>query len=275
MSLMRFSQGYGSVRDSPPQQPAGRARTQRVALVQGASRGLGLALVSELLVQGEYSRIYATCRQPERASELAALAASHHALDIIPLDVSREVTIAAAAQQVQKAAGRVDLLINCAGVLHDGAGLQPEKRLADLKADAMTRAFQINALGALLLAREFEALLKRGTDARFVAISARVGSIGDNRRGGWYAYRASKAALNMLVRTLAIEWARPPRQVSCFALHPGTVETDLSQPFRRHLPEGQAVPADRAAKRLLETLHRLTPAQSGGFFAYDGTAIEW
>ena len=116
---------------------------------------------------------------------------------------------------------------------------------------------------------------KRGTDARFAAISARVGSIGDNRKGGWYAYRASKAALNMLIRTLAIEWARLPRPVSCFALHPGTVETNLSLPFRKHVPEGQTVAADQAAKRLLGTLHGLAAAQSGGFFAYDGTVIEW
>ena len=133
----------------------------------------------------------------------------------------------------------------------------------------------MNAVGPLLVLKHLAPLLPRRERSLIVNPSARVGSIGDNRKGGWYAYRASKAALNMLIRTLAIEWARLPRPVSCFALHPGTVQTDLSLPFRKHLPEGQAVPAEQAAKRLLGTLHGLAPAQSGGFFAYDGTVIEW
>jgi NAD(P)-dependent dehydrogenase (short-subunit alcohol dehydrogenase family) len=247
----------------------------RLALVLGASRGLGLALVARLLADGRYSQVYATCREPERATALASLAKERDGLVVLALDVTKPETIAAAARDVAAQSSHLDLLINCAGVLHDEHGMQPEKRLSDVEPIAVMRSFQTNALGTLLVAREFQALLERSQDSRFAAISARVGSIGDNRKGGWYAYRASKAALNMLIRTLAIEWARLSRPIACFALHPGTVATDLSQPFRRNLPPGQAVAPSTAAVRLLATLHALPAARSGEFFAYDGSAIEW
>ncbi len=246
----------------------------RIALVQGASRGLGLAMVAQLLADGRYAHVYATCRRPADAPELRD-ADSTGRLTILGLNLCEPETIADAAHAVGEKAERLDLLVNCSGILFDDEGMWPEKRLADVDAAAVSRAFQVNALGALLVAREFKAVLERGSNARFAAVSARVGSIGDNRKGGWYAYRASKAALNMMIRTLAIEWARLPRPIACFSLHPGTVETDLSLPFRRQLPLGQAVPVDRAAARLLKTLEDLAPEQTGGFFAYDGSAIEW
>jgi NAD(P)-dependent dehydrogenase (short-subunit alcohol dehydrogenase family) len=246
-----------------------------VALVQGASRGLGLALVKQLLDEGRCERVYASCRDPDRAAALIGLAAADERLDLLCLDVTVPETIAAAARSVEAHSGRLDLLINCAGVLHDANGLRPEKRLADVEAVAMLQAYEVNAVGALLVAKAFETVLAGSHAARYAAISARVGSIGDNRKGGWYAYRASKAALNMLVRTLAIEWARLPRPIACFALHPGTVATDLSLPFRGRLPAGQAVSPDSAARRLLDTLRALPPTRSGEFFAYDGSVIEW
>ena len=256
----------------------GQENAQRplgVALVQGASRGIGLHMVKKLLDNDAYGHIYATCRAPAAASDLMALQSSHSNVRVLELDVLDEATVCEAAATVKAEAGRVDLLINCSGVLHEKGRLWPEKRLADVCSAAMDTAFRINALGPLLVAQAFESVLRASRSGRFVALSARVASIGDNRRGGWYAYRSSKAALNMMIRTLAIEWRRLPRPVGCFALHPGTVATDLSEPFRKGLSTTQIFSPTDAAARLLDTIHGLTIEQSGGFYAYDGTRIEW
>jgi len=254
-------------------------KEMRVALVQGASRGIGFHMTRALLDDDRYEQVFATCRCPASAAALEALQLSRKRsqsqLRVLRLNVLDEETIAEASDMVEAQTDRVDLLINCSGVLHADGLLWPEKRLADLRAEAVDLAFRVNALGPLLVARSFESVLRASQSARFVALSARVGSIGDNRRGGWYAYRASKAALNMLIRTLAIEWLRLPRPVSCFALHPGTVATDLSQPFRKNLSAKQVFSPVKAAEQLLGTIHGLTAEQSGSFYAYDGKPIEW
>ncbi len=250
-----------------------------VALVQGASRGIGLHITQALLEDDSYARVFATCRSPASAAALDALRTSEERsekkLRVLSLDVLDEDTIAEASDAVMSETNRVDLLINCSGVLHEEGRLWPEKRLADVRPEAIDTAFRVNALGPLLVARAFESLLRTSRFARFVALSARVASIGDNRSGGWYAYRASKAALNMMIRTLAIEWLRLPRPIGCFAVHPGTVATDLSEPFRKNVNAKQVFSPARAAEQLLETIHELTADQSGGFYAYDGQPIEW
>lgn len=250
-----------------------------VAVVQGASRGIGLHITRALLENKAYSRVLATCRHPTSATGLEELrlsgARSREKLRVLRLDVLDEGTLNEAADTVNSDTGRIDLLINCSGVLHEDGRLWPEKRLADVRAEAIDTAFRVNALGPLLVARAFESVLRASRCARFVALSARVASIGDNRRGGWYAYRASKAALNMMIRTLAIEWRRLPRPIGCFALHPGTVATDLSQPFRKNVDANQIFSPARAAEQILGTIHQLTTEQSGGFYAYDGQPIEW
>jgi len=248
---------------------------EKVALVQGASRGIGFAITQALLSRGEYRRVFATCRRPDEATRLGELRSRSERLAVLRLDVLDEESITASAEHIRLSGGRLDLLVNCAGVLHEDGGLWPEKRLADVDAHGVEAAFRVNALGALLVARGFEGILRSSPSACFAALSARVGGIADNRRGGWYAYRASKAALNMMIRTLAIEWGRLPRPISCFALHPGTVATDLSAPFRRNLAGNQVFDPGEAAGRLLSTIDSLTQEQSGGFFAYDGTRIEW
>ena len=259
---------------------AGRDKQgDRVALVQGASRGIGLEMVRALLEDERYGQVFATCRDPANAPDLEFLRATHHGLRVLTLDVLDERTISQSADAVQGIAGRIDLLVNASGVLHENGGytgeLWPEKRLSDVKSDPITTAFRINALGALLVARAFETLLKAGRRAQFVALSARVGSIGDNRSGGWYAYRTSKAALNMMVRTLGIEWSRLPRPIGCYALHPGTVATTLSEPFRKNLSRAQVFDPDHAAEQLLSTIQNLPIENSGGFYAYDGSPIPW
>jgi len=242
------------------------------ALVQGASRGIGLGLVRRLLDEKRFARVIATCRDPEGASQLQALAGPR--LAIHALDVTRPDELRALADRLGADRLRPNLVVNAAGILHE-PGLAPEKKLEDLEATALERVFAVNAFGPILLLKHLRAHLARRDKAVFAAISARVGSIGDNRLGGWYAYRASKAALNQLLRTAAIELGRRNRNVIVAALHPGTTDTGLSEPFQANVPAGKLFSVDRTCGYLLEVIDGLDPAASGGFFAWDGKPIDW
>jgi NAD(P)-dependent dehydrogenase (short-subunit alcohol dehydrogenase family) len=245
-------------------------------LVQGASRGIGLEFVRQLLAESRAGRVFACCRTPAAARELAALSAQEPRLRVVALDATDEHSIARAADQVAAATDRLQLIVNCAGVLHGGpTAITAEKRLADVRAGALAASFAVNALGPLLVAKHFERLLAHRERAVFANISARVGSIGDNRLGGWYAYRGAKAAQNMFTKTLAIEWARSRRNVICVALHPGTTDTDLSRPFQANVPAGKLFTPERTVRQLLEIIDRLTPADTGRFLAWDGGGIPW
>ncbi|MEO0323954.1 MAG: SDR family NAD(P)-dependent oxidoreductase [Myxococcota bacterium] len=245
--------------------------TDRVALVQGANRGLGLAFVRELLADPGYGRVIATCRRPEDAAELNALA-ENSALELRRLDVTDEASMAAAAEGVNA----VHLLLNVSGLLHRGDAVQPEKKLGQLDPSAMAEVFAINAFGPALVAKHFaEALTRHKTPAVLANLSARVGSVGDNRLGGWYSYRASKAAQNMFTKNLSIELTRRNPQLVVLALHPGTVDTGLSKPFQRGVPEGKLFDAERAARQLLSICARATPEENGAFFDWAGASVPW
>ena len=248
------------------------AQPTRIALVQGASRGIGLQFVRTLVERPDTERVIATCRNPAAATELGRLAQQHSNLHVLTLDVAEETSIAAAAESLMDDTDRLDLLINTAGLLHEG-DLNPERRLRDVHADTLTRSFAVNAVGPLLMARYFEPLLFNSQFAVFASLSARVGSISDNRLGGWYAYRASKAAQNMFTRTLVIEWARRPRPVVCLALHPGTVDTDLSRPFQHNVKSDKLFSVTRAVEQLMTIIDATTSEDSGRFIAWDGTDI--
>jgi len=166
------------------------------------------------------------------------------------------------------------LVICAAGLLHDG-DLQPEKRLRQVNRSALRQSFELNAFGPILLARVLEPAFPRDLPVHFASLSARVGSIGDNQLGGWYAYRAAKAAQNQLLRTLAVEWRRRLPQACVTALHPGTTATALSEPFRSSVPPAGLFSAERAARQLLEVLATRSAAQSGSFVAWDGQPIPW
>ena len=184
------------------------------------------------------------------------------------------------AEELARAADRVAELgaptriIVATGLLH-GPGITPEKSLRALDPAAMTRLYQVNAIGPALAARHLLPLTPRDRPSVFAAVSARVGSITDNSLGGWYGYRASKAALNMLIRTAAIEYRRDHPLGVCVAIHPGTVETDLSRPFVANRSSGKAVSPETAAAHLLQVLDGLGPSESGGFYAWDGMPIPW
>jgi NAD(P)-dependent dehydrogenase (short-subunit alcohol dehydrogenase family) len=166
------------------------------------------------------------------------------------------------------------LVICAAGLLH-GEGIQPEKRLSQVEATALQRSFAVNAWGPLLLAKAVEGALPRQEPCHLASLSARVGSIGDNRLGGWYAYRGAKAAQNQLLRTLALEWRRRLPLACVTLLHPGTTATALSAPFRSSVPEDRLFSPEQAAQLLLTVLERQTPESSGAFLAWDGQPIPW
>jgi NAD(P)-dependent dehydrogenase (short-subunit alcohol dehydrogenase family) len=198
--------------------------------------------------------------------------ASVHALGRLTepsIDFTREATIEAAAAQLRQQAP-FHLIIVATGVLHTDQ-LQPEKRLADLSMTAMEEVFRINTFGPALLLRHFAPLLDRQRSV-MALLSARVGSMGDNRLGGWYSYRASKAALNMLVKTAAIELRRTHPGAVLAALHPGTVKSALSKPFRGNDIGREPL---EAAADMLGALDALAPEDSGCFLAYDGQRLPW
>jgi len=247
--------------------------------------GLGLELARQLLHARDYDRVFATCRNPSNAPALAALAAaSGGRLTILPLDVTDEAAIAAAASAVSASTDHLDLLLNAGGVLHIPGVMMPETALARVSQQALTTCLAVNAAGPILVGRAFAPLLvaaekaagaSEARPAVLASISARVGSISDNSLGGWYSYRASKAALNALTKTASVEFARKRQKVAALVLHPGTCETDLSAPFRANVPPGKLFTVERGASQLLDIVGRATMADNGRFFAWDGAEIPW
>lgn len=167
--------------------------------------------------------------------------------------------------------GPIHLIVDATGLLHD-AQMQPEKSISAVDPQVIARSFAVNATGPLLLLKHFHHLMPRHERSVFATISARVGSIEDNRLGGWYGYRASKAALNMFLKTASIEIARKRPQATCLALHPGTVETPLSAPFAG---DRALLSANTAARMLLDVIDKADANSSGSFLAYDGREIAW
>lgn len=249
--------------NSPPASPT-------TALIVGAGRGIGLEFVRQFLQGDRVDRLYATYRNPK--SELLTLSDSR--LHCLEMDVTDEAQIAAAIQTIKADTFSLHNVINCVGILHEGT-MQPEKSLRQINADQLLRYFQVNSIGAVLLAKHIQPLLKHGDRAIFATISAKIGSIGDNHLGGWYGYRASKAALNMLMRTTAIEYKRTCPRAIVVTLHPGTTDTQLSRPFQRNVPPEKLFSVDRTVSQLLGVLDQLQEKDSGEFFSWDGTRLPW
>ena len=189
-----------------------------------------------------------------------------------PLDITSPSSIESAVDHLAGDVRPMRLVMVTTGILHDH-GLQPEKSWREIDVHKMARSFAINAIGPALLMKHFLPLMPLKGKSVFAVLSARVGSIGDNRLGGWYSYRASKAALNQLVRTAAIELARTRPEAVCVALHPGTVATPLSAPFAKTQPQIQS--AELAASRLLAVIDGLDASRTGGFFDHLGKPVEW
>jgi NAD(P)-dependent dehydrogenase (short-subunit alcohol dehydrogenase family) len=239
--------------------------TGLTAVVLGASGGIG----------GAFAWLLSKCPSVKTVIRLSRdrSIAPDHDTPWFPVDLEDERSIANAATSIGQDFGTLDLVIVASGILHDGDRLLPEKSWRALEADAMERSYRINAIGPALAAKHFLPLLAADRKAVFAALSARVGSIADNQLGGWHAYRASKAALNMILKTLSIELARRNPTAVCVGLHPGTVDTRLSEPFQRGVPEGKLFSPKTSARCLLNVLDGISPEQSGKIFAWDGQQI--
>lgn len=235
-------------------------------VVIGASGGIGRALVDALATDPRVASLQAFCRSGE--------ARSQGRTRIGRLDVTDESSISAAAEATA-ASGPVDLVIVASGILHRKPDVQPEKSLRELDPQNLITAFSINAVGPAMVAKHFLPHMRRDHKTVFAAISARVGSISDNRLGGWASYRTSKAALNMLLKTISIEHARQSPLSVIAGLHPGTVATNLSSPFTSRVPEGQLFTPAMSADYLLRVINTLEPGDSGGLFAWNGERIEF
>lgn len=185
-----------------------------------------------------------------------------------------ETSLAEVALRCRRAGVRPNLILCCVGVLHDDLVI-PEKRLADIQSQHLAHYFAVNSILPVLILKHLVPLLNREAAVKVAFLSAKVGSIGDNRLGGWYGYRASKAALNMLIRTAAIELARRHREVCVVALHPGTTHSPLSEPFTDRIPKGRIYAPQQSAERLARVIEGLTPEDNGQFFHWDGTRLPW
>ena len=234
----------------------------RKAAIFGSSGGIGAALV-RALAEGDVEVLAGS-----RSGTSPALAG----VTPFAFDLTDEASIAAAVEPWKD--DPPDLVIVATGVLTLPDGTGPERSFKALDGDALVEMVRINTIGPALIAKHVLPLLPRDRRSVFAALSARVGSIGDNRLGGWHSYRASKAALNMLIRNFAIEMGRTHKQSVVVGLHPGTVDTPLSEPFQSGLPEGQLTDADEAAANLLAVIDSLGPDQSGDIFDWKGERIE-
>lgn len=233
-------------------------------VVIGSSGAIGGAITRHLAEHRPNAVIHAFSRH-------GTLGLATHVMDH-RIDYRDEMSIAHAAD-LAGASGPLDFVFVATGLLHEG-DVMPEKSLRDLSGDHFQLLFEANTILPALVAKHFVPKLRRDNRSLFATLSARVGSISDNRLGGWYAYRASKAALNMIVKNVAIETARRNQQAIIVGLHPGTVDSPLSQPFQSNVPDGKLFSPDYSAAKMLAVLDGLTPSDSGKCFGWDGNAIE-
>lgn len=233
-------------------------------LIIGASGGIGGAILEHCQHRFPNAELHATyCSTPPKP--VSSLNLVWH-----QLDASCETSVANLSQTFTD----LDWVINCIGFLHD-ADKGPEKNLSSVDTHFFYQNINRNTLPTLLLAKYFSATLKKSKAPKLACLSAKVGSISDNRLGGWYSYRASKAALNMIVKTISIEWSRSLRKGVILALHPGTTDTQLSKPFQANVPPGKLFSPQKVAEDLVAIIERSTPDNSGRFYSYSGEELPW
>lgn len=238
--------------------------TKNVTII-GASGGIGNAVVEQLSKSAQIKNILACGR-----SEM-----SFNALNVEPqtLDLTNEATIERAAQRACEI-GPQDLVFVTTGFLHNN-DVKPEKAIRDLSIKGFEQNFAINTIGPALVAKHFLPVMRKDDKSVFACLSARVGSISDNGLGGWYAYRASKAALNMVLKNLSIEAQRRYKQMIILGLHPGTVKSGLSKPFQGNVSQEKLFTPQYAAQKLLDVIESATLEDSGDIIAWDGQRIEY
>ncbi len=232
-------------------------------LILGGSGGIGGAILQALCTDAKVSSIHATYHATTPTF-------SHHKLSWYELDPSSDSQVQSLLNQV----GQLNWCINAVGVLHD-AQHGPEKTVQRFDTEFFNINMQVNVTPTLLLAKYINANFKGVAGAVFATVSAKVGSISDNQLGGWVSYRASKAALNMSLKTIAIEWQRKLPNVCVASLHPGTTDTELSKPFQSNVPSEKLFSPAKTASLLIDVIETLTPALSGRFWSWDGSELPW
>lgn len=235
-------------------------------VVFGAAGGLGLALTAELHAAYPDQQIIAVSRETVENRVTG--------VNYVTLGDYNETTIADWAAQFKESSESLEGVISTIGMLHDDETF-PEKQLADIDADDLSKLFHVNAVIPLIILKHCQALFERKRPAFFVQLSAKVGSIEDNYLGGWYSYRASKSALNMLLKTASIELKRSHKKLVVAAIHPGTTDTRLSQPFQKRVPEDKLYSPQQSAQRIIKVIKNLEAEQSGSLFHWDGSRLPY
>lgn len=230
-------------------------------VVFGSSGAIGSEFVRQLAKKYTDAKIYAFARSKQNFEAQNIIAKA--------IDYEDETAIEQAANDISE----IDMVIIAIGMLHNSE-IMPEKSLKELSADKFQQLFKINTIIPALITKYFAPILNRNNKSIFAMLSARVGSISDNQIGGWYSYRASKAALNMIIKGAAIEIARRNKQAIIVGLHPGTVDSELSQPFQSHVKEGKLFTPEYSVQEMLKMLSNLSMKDSGKCFAYDGKEVQ-
>ena len=274
---------------------SGENHRHHVSLINGSNRGIGLAFAKHLLETNNESivgdkrtngTVIATCRNPDEAKDLHELREKFgtERLEILRIDVLDEKTIEAAAKLVSEKYGRLDCVINTAAVLHlPDRKMVPETSILRFDPEACVLSYRTNAIGPMLMTKHFSKLMLKTAEENdegkpvpvIASLSARVSSISDNKLGGWYSYRGGKTALNQMTQTAHVEFSRKKNPIAMVLLHPGTVDTELSTPFKKNVPEGKLFTPEYSAGRMLEVLKDVTLKDSGKFYDYAGEEVAW
>ena len=274
---------------------SGENHRHHVSLINGSNRGIGLAFAKHLLETNNESivgdkrtngTVIATCRNPDEAKDLHELREKFgtERLEILRIDVLDEKTIEAAAKLVTEKYGRLDCVINTAAVLHlPDRKMVPETSILRFDPEACVLSYRTNAIGPMLMTKHFSKLMLKTAEENdegkpvpvIASLSARVSSISDNKLGGWYSYRGGKTALNQMTQTAHVEFSRKKNPIAMVLLHPGTVDTELSTPFKKNVPEGKLFTPEYSAGRMLEVLKDVTLKDSGKFYDYAGEEVAW
>lgn len=234
-------------------------------IIIGSTGAIGKSFVDHFSSQDSSNSIYSLSRKKEGHQD--------NNITFVPIDIEDEASIYNSSK-VCSEKGPFDTIIVCTGLLHSD-NLKPEKSVRDLNKESLLKVLSVNTIGPTLIGKYFTPLLRKDSPSILSYLSARVGSISDNKLGGWYSYRASKAALNMIIKTLSIEVARNNKNAVIVGLHPGTVDSNLSTPFQANVPDGKLFTPQYSVSKMVEVMNTLTPSDSGNCFAWDGERIEF
>lgn len=248
------------------------------AIICGASRGIGLAFVKRLISQENVDFIFAVHRPQSSDDDLKKLQSEAGGrLVNCSLNLVEEENVKSLVSVLkEKEVDQVSYVINCIGFLHDEKLEGPERRLEEVDPESLLRSFEVNTLPTATIAKHLKPLIRTSEKPKFVSLSAKVGSITDNGMGGWYSYRASKAALNMLIKNIGLEFGRINKEAIVLSLHPGTTESKLSEPFLEAAKKKYQIhTADETAENLLKVIDSAQPTKSGVFYNWDGSELPW